>query len=93
MEDYVAKAREQGTAPSTGDADDAMEAGMDLPTSVLDDCHDSFIAADEKCEKASTQFFADTSIMSLICCHDRLLFAVKMIHREEHQHYALPLLF
>lgn len=93
MEDYVAEARENGTAPSTGDADDAMEPGMGLPTSVLDDCHESFTAADEKREKASTQFFADTGIMSLICRHDRLLFAVNMTHRGERQHYALALLF
>jgi len=29
---------------------------MKVPTSVLDDCSESFKAADEKCEKASTQF-------------------------------------
>ncbi|KAG2029820.1 hypothetical protein BDR03DRAFT_835020, partial [Suillus americanus] len=36
---------------------DDYEDGMRVPTSVLDGCGDSFLAADEKREKASTQFF------------------------------------
>ncbi|KZP19916.1 hypothetical protein FIBSPDRAFT_911217 [Athelia psychrophila] len=66
---------------------------MQLPTSVLNDCNSSFKAADEKREKASTTFFADTGIMALICRHDRLLFAANMTHAGERQHYALALFF
>lgn len=74
------------------DENDSMEAGMSLPTSVLDECGNSFVAADEKREKASTQFFVDTGIMSLLCRHDRCLFAVNMTHNGERQHYVLALL-
>ncbi|KAG2031956.1 hypothetical protein BDR03DRAFT_819369, partial [Suillus americanus] len=36
-------------------------------TSVLDGCSDSVLAADEKHEKASTKFFADTGVMAMLC--------------------------
>ncbi|KAF7966738.1 hypothetical protein HWV62_37237 [Athelia sp. TMB] len=93
MEKEVAGLRQRApTRPKNATQDDAMEPGMLLPTSVLDDCGDSFIAADEKREKASTQFFADTGIMALLCRHDRCLFAVNMTHSGERQHYALALI-
>lgn len=66
-----------------------MEPGMLLPTSVLDDCGNSFIAVDEGREKASTHFFVDMGIMSLLCRHNRCLFAVNMTHKG---HYTLVLL-
>ncbi|KZP21347.1 hypothetical protein FIBSPDRAFT_718402, partial [Athelia psychrophila] len=74
------------------DENDSIEPGMSLPTSVLDECGNSFVAADEKREKASTQFFVDTGLMSLLCRHDRCLFAVNMTHNGERQHYVLALL-
>lgn len=77
--------------PKRSTEDDSMEPGMSLPSSVLDDCGDSFVAADEKREKASTQFFSDTGIMAFLCRHDRCLFAVNMTHKGERQHYALAL--
>lgn len=92
MEEYVASQR---AARSTGEAhsdDDAFEDGMKVPTSVLDDCGTSFKAADEKREKASTQFFADTGLMALLCCHGRVLWLANMTHAGEWQHYALALL-
>jgi hypothetical protein len=51
-----------------------------------------FKAADEKREKASTQFFSDTGLMALLCHHDRVLWLVNMTHAGERQHYALALL-
>ncbi|KIK75637.1 hypothetical protein PAXRUDRAFT_108468, partial [Paxillus rubicundulus Ve08.2h10] len=39
---------------------DGYENGMKIPMSVLNSCGDSSIAADEKQEKASTCYFADT---------------------------------
>ncbi|KAJ7663695.1 hypothetical protein B0H14DRAFT_2658723, partial [Mycena olivaceomarginata] len=45
-----------------------------LPRSVLDGCEASFKAANEKREKASTDFFEDTALMALMCQHDRVLF-------------------
>jgi len=75
MEEYVAAQRatkatsENSSAWSRGGC---FEDGMKVPTSVLDDCSESFKAADEKCEKASTQFFADTGLMALLCRHDQV---------------------
>ncbi|KZP13650.1 hypothetical protein FIBSPDRAFT_675752, partial [Athelia psychrophila] len=69
VETYVEsiRARPDPAPPRSADADDYVEAGMKIPASVLDECGSSFVAADEKHEKASTQFFADTGIMSFIC--------------------------
>ncbi|KAF7965862.1 hypothetical protein HWV62_41202 [Athelia sp. TMB] len=98
METYVndIRARPPSPIPSAtprgGDGEDYVEAGMQVPASVLDECGSSFVAADEKREKASTQFFADTGVMSLLCRHDRVLFAVNMTHKGERQHYALALI-
>lgn len=85
-------ARRPPKAKKTSDNNDTMEPGMSLPTSVLDDCGNSFTAANKKREKASTQFFVDTGIMSLLCRHDRCLFAVNMTHNGERQHYVLALI-
>ncbi|KAI6141451.1 hypothetical protein BKA82DRAFT_4331722 [Pisolithus tinctorius] len=69
-----------------------FEDGMRVPISVLDGCGDSFHAADEKREKASTCFFADTGLMALLCCHDHVLWLVNMTSAGEKQHCALVLL-
>ncbi|KAF7969641.1 hypothetical protein HWV62_26779 [Athelia sp. TMB] len=95
MEAEVAAARSRQSRnpqPAPPADHDSMEVGMGVPTSVLNDCNDSFLAADEKREKASTQHFADTGLMSMICRHDRLLFLVNTTHRGERQHYALALI-
>ncbi|KAJ6607282.1 hypothetical protein B0H10DRAFT_2307084, partial [Mycena sp. CBHHK59/15] len=49
-----------------------------LPRSVLNGCEASFKAADEKRQKASTEFFEDTALMALVCCHDRVLWVANM---------------
>ncbi|KAG2050821.1 hypothetical protein BDR06DRAFT_891050, partial [Suillus hirtellus] len=59
---------------------------------VLDGCSDSFLAADEKHEKANTQFFADTGLMAMLCWHDRVLWLANMTLVGEKQHYALTLI-
>lgn len=94
MEQYVAKLRAtSATKQPRQDSDaDGFEAGMKVPISVLNDCGDSFKAADEKREKASTQFFSDTGLMAMLCRHDRVLWLVNMTHAGERQHYALALL-
>jgi hypothetical protein len=71
---------------------DGYENGMKIPMSVLDACGDSFIAADEKREKASTRYFADTGLMAMLCRHDRVLWLVNMTSAGEKQHYALALI-
>ena len=71
---------------------DDYESNMRVPTSVLDGCNDSFKAADDRRQKASTQFFADTGLMALVCRHDRVLWFANMTSPGERQHYALALL-
>lgn len=65
---------------------------MKVPISVLDGCQESFTAADEKREKASTKFFADTGLMAMLCRHDRVLWVANMVSAGEKQHYSLALL-
>jgi Kyakuja-Dileera-Zisupton transposase len=72
--------------------DTASTAPAKVPDHVLDECEESFTAADEKRQKASTQFFSDTGLMALLCRHDRVLWLVNMTSPGEKQHYALTLL-
>jgi hypothetical protein len=65
---------------------------MQVPISVLDGCGDSFLATDEKREKASTQFFADTGVMAMLCWHNCVLQLANMTSAGEKQHYALALI-
>jgi hypothetical protein len=92
MEDYVAEQRAASRSAPLSKDDDGFEEGMKVPISVLNDCGESFKAADEKREKASTQFFSDTGLMALLCRHDRVLWLVNMTHAGERQHYALALI-
>ncbi|KAI6009555.1 hypothetical protein F5J12DRAFT_905079 [Pisolithus orientalis] len=86
MKKQTRAAREQVAAgPSRG------ALYVPTPASVLDGCGDSFHAADEKRQKASTQFFADTGLMALLCHHDHVLWLVNMTLTRENQHYALVL--
>jgi hypothetical protein len=82
--------------PSQGsrqdDAEDTVGHGVGVPTSALNGCGESFQAADEKWEKASTQYFSDIGLMVLLCHYDRVLWIVNMTHTGEHQHYALALI-
>lgn len=72
--------------------DDKVEPGMKIPTSVLDECQDSFDAANEGREKASTKYFSDTGLFACLCRHDRPLFLANMTTAGEHQFYFLALL-
>ncbi|KAL6298593.1 hypothetical protein BKA93DRAFT_820298 [Sparassis latifolia] len=97
MESYIESLRPSSdnrphhTQP-TVEEEDEYEPGLKLPRSVLDGCHESFLAADEKCQKASTQLFADTGLMALLCRHDRVLWLVNMTSAGEKQYYALTLI-
>ncbi|KIK91623.1 hypothetical protein PAXRUDRAFT_59669, partial [Paxillus rubicundulus Ve08.2h10] len=51
-----------------------------------------FPAADEKHQKASTCFFADTGLMGLLCHHDCVLWLINMTSPGERQHYTLVLI-
>ncbi|KAJ7685986.1 hypothetical protein B0H17DRAFT_1160710 [Mycena rosella] len=51
-------------------------------------CESSFKAADERPEKASTQFYNNTALIALLCCHDRVLWLVNMHSAGEKQFYV-----
>ena len=74
------------------DSADYLEPGMQILASVLNNCRDSFIAADEKCQKAGIQFFADTSIMAFLCHHDWVLWTINMTSAGKKQYYVLALI-
>lgn len=84
--------RQSRHAQNDSTGNDGFEAGMRVPTSVLNGCNDSFVAADEKRDKASTQFFADTGLVALLCRHDRPLWTISMTSAGEKQYYAIALL-
>ncbi|EDQ99039.1 uncharacterized protein LACBIDRAFT_317733 [Laccaria bicolor S238N-H82] len=68
------KGKEKANVPSDGQpAEDSYEPGMKVPVSALEGCLASFIAEDERRTKASTQFFADTGLMAMLCHHDHVL--------------------
>ncbi|KII90299.1 hypothetical protein PLICRDRAFT_78542, partial [Plicaturopsis crispa FD-325 SS-3] len=96
MRDFVEERRgatkPKGREPISGDGDeDGYEGDLRVPNSVLNECGDSFGAADEKREAASTQFFGDTGLMGLLCRHDRVLWLINMTTAGERQYYALAL--
>jgi Kyakuja-Dileera-Zisupton transposase len=95
MEQFVSARRSSNVHTSAYhaiEANDAVEEGLRVPNSVLDDCGASFTAADEKRQKASTQFFSDTGLMALLCRHDRVLWLANMTSSGERQHYVLALI-
>lgn len=95
MEDFVNSCRgerRRTRASRAEEEEDRYEEGMRVPVSVLNGCGESFVAADEKREKASTRFFTDTGLMALLCRHDRVLWLANLTSAGEKQHYALALL-
>lgn len=97
IEAFVENCRSQGPrkvnhGQDSNTYEDSFEPGMQVPSSILNDCNDSFISADEKRQKASTQLFADTGLMALLCRHDRVLWMVNMTSAGEKQYYVIALL-
>ncbi|KAF9516807.1 hypothetical protein BS47DRAFT_1390397 [Hydnum rufescens UP504] len=90
--EWKQKADEVDDDTSSPLEDDKVEAGLDVPNSVLDRCEKSFIAADGDRIKASTQYFDDTGVMACLCCHDLPLFLVNMRTVGKKQFYAFALL-
>ncbi|KAJ7127206.1 hypothetical protein C8R44DRAFT_830670 [Mycena epipterygia] len=74
------------------DPDDFEHPKLRLPRSVLNGCESSFKAADERRQKASTQFYDDTALMALLCRHDWVLWLVNMHSAGEKQFYVLLLM-
>ncbi|KAG6835143.1 hypothetical protein H0H93_004459, partial [Arthromyces matolae] len=99
MERYVAHKRPTNPRPQKrtrreeeDEACDHYEGPLRVPKSVLDDCEASFTAADDRREKASTQFFDDTALMALVCRHDVVLFLANVRSAGEKQHYVYVLI-
>ncbi|KAJ7327954.1 hypothetical protein DFH08DRAFT_710067 [Mycena albidolilacea] len=96
--DTKSTAKEKRHKPATvqeveEEAEDGYEfERLPLPRSVLDGCEASFKAADEKREKASTEFFEDTALMGLLCRHDRVLWVVNMHSAGEKQFNVIALI-
>jgi hypothetical protein len=90
----VKKGKRKAAAMESGTdkKDDVVEDRMKIPKSVLDECEQSFKAADEKRIKASTKYFADTGLMALLCRHDQPLFLANMWTAGESQFYVLALI-
>jgi Kyakuja-Dileera-Zisupton transposase len=86
------KVTPQSTPRQREEEEEGYEKSLKVPTSILNECNDSFTAADEKRQKASTQFFADTAIMALLCRHDRVLWLANMTSAGEKQFYVVALL-
>ena len=93
MEDKVEEIRpSRGSRSDQTDAGSDYQAGIRVPNVILEECQKSFVAADSNRIKASTQFFADTGLMAMLCRHDRVLFLANMTSAGEKQHYVLCLL-
>jgi Kyakuja-Dileera-Zisupton transposase len=93
MEEYVNHCRSASGASTSHDiGNDGYEGTLKVPASILDGCNESFIAADERRQKASTQFFSDTGLMAMLCRHDRVLWLANMTSAGEKQYYALALI-
>ncbi|KAJ7580921.1 hypothetical protein C8J56DRAFT_1057894 [Mycena floridula] len=86
MEEYVesirpsksgqSRGKKQGEDANADKEEDGYDGRVKVPRSVLRGCRESFKAADESREKASTQFFIDT---------DRIIFAIAVFHAYGHQ--------
>lgn len=99
MEEHMENLQPSRSGPSQSerrlrddDAKDSYEGSLKIPTSVLDGCNESFVAADEKPQKVSTQLFADTGLMALLCRHDRMRWLANITSAGERQYYALALI-
>ncbi|KAL0564282.1 hypothetical protein V5O48_017770 [Marasmius crinis-equi] len=84
-------ARDQKANKKGEEKGDGYDGSMKVPHSALDGCEASFTAADDRREKASTQFLDCTALMALLCRHDRVLWIANMKSVGEKQHYVFAL--
>ncbi|KZV90036.1 hypothetical protein EXIGLDRAFT_771164 [Exidia glandulosa HHB12029] len=63
-----------------------------LDESVLNECEESFTAAQERVSKASKGYYSDTGLIALLCRHDRVIYLVNVTTPGERQYYVLSLL-
>ena len=94
MQEFVDSMRPSRTGHNTPDPNikDQKYGNVKVSSSTLASCGSSFLAADEKRKKASTEHFSDTGMFAMLCRHDTPLFAVNMTTAGEKQYYALALI-
>ncbi|KAF9509180.1 hypothetical protein BS47DRAFT_1301786, partial [Hydnum rufescens UP504] len=63
-----------------------------VPNLYLDNCGESFIAADGERVKTPGQHFSDTGMMAGVCHHDRVIIWSNMWTPGEQQFYALAII-
>jgi hypothetical protein len=63
-----------------------------VPHEAIDQCENSYEAADGKKQKSSMDSFDDTGVMALICRHDIPLFFANIDTPGEQQKYAVALI-
>lgn len=63
-----------------------------LDEEILNECEESFTAAQERVSKASKAYYSDTGLMALLCRHDRVLYLVNVTTPGERQFCVLTLL-
>jgi hypothetical protein len=86
------KGSQKGKARATVELFEEDTFTTSVPNSVLDECERTFIAAQETVVKTSTNSYADTGMMALLCRHDRVLWMANMTSPGERQYYALALI-
>ncbi|KIK16302.1 hypothetical protein PISMIDRAFT_15932 [Pisolithus microcarpus 441] len=67
------------------------QCNMSVPDEAIDQCENSYEAANGKKQKAAMESFDDTGIMALICHHDIPLFFANIDTPGEQQKYSVAL--
>jgi Kyakuja-Dileera-Zisupton transposase len=80
------------TGDDAANEENRVEPRMMLPASALNQCLESFTAADGNHIKASTQKFNSTSVMALLCQHDQAIVLANMVTAGEKQFYVYVLI-
>ena len=74
------------------DAGDRREFGLPVLNSTYNSCSESFIAANGEHVMASMDYFANTGVMGILCCHDIPLFLINIQAVGEKHHYLFALI-
>ncbi|KAJ7639516.1 hypothetical protein FB45DRAFT_977229 [Roridomyces roridus] len=72
------KGRAAHIVDSEDEEDGYEHEEIKVPRSALNNCRNSFTAADENRAKANTAKYDDTGLMAMLCRHDRVLWVVNM---------------
>ncbi|KIJ40515.1 hypothetical protein M422DRAFT_79357, partial [Sphaerobolus stellatus SS14] len=98
MEKYVEEARsgkgskKKGASKQTKPVIGDTSLSRLVPDDILEECMQSFIAAQEEIAKTSSKLYGSTGVMALLCRHDRVLWIVNLATPGEKQFYVYALL-